>query len=682
MLQRAFESLTEMGLARTDLEQLAASDVVEVSVPFQREDQGWEARILPWEYLLTAAAQHVRPGASFAVVRHLNARPSGTSRPPEKLLLVSSAPGRLEGLYDFTAEMQLVERCFEQRGAPRLHSPTLAELEAAVVTHQPNVVHISAIDARLGAKLLTGQEQTGDQVDGLLLRGEQIESAHATAEDLASALNAAATKPLLIGFNCYHSGARLAAMAVAGGAEAAIGFQTDFDDSLAELFFANLYEAWRLAEWELLPAFRQAWDGLAGHAEKVRGTGIILWSAQSLIEPATAAASRRAKKGGASVRELVDKRRSQTLSGDSAGPLSDKVEIAIRPHADANYSLLHNRRPLFESFVIRKLEPGVIRGLEVEVTLHVGSDTFPYRASLDLVEKVTDLGEQIVVPLTSTLARAVDENMQTTLHVRVSHEGRTWRQETHRMLLLPVDQWRDTDEDRRWLPSFVLPRSPAVPRIIASAQKYLKCLADDGSAGFDGYQSRDPGADDPWAGIDLQAQALWAALTFDLPLHYINPPPTYRAGSQRLRTPAQVLESGRGTCIDLTLLLAACLEYVEIYPVVFLLNGHAFPGYWRSEESYNNFAELKQPLKSTVSGGFSSDQDSVPWMVGRDGYLEVLQYVTSGDLVPLESVWLTMGRGFGEAVEEGANNLRSKRDFHSLTDIMLARDRGVTPLPL
>jgi hypothetical protein len=58
---------------------------------------------------------------------------------------------------------------------------------------------------------------------------------------------------------------------------------------------------------------------------------------------------------------------------------------------------------------------------------------------------------------------------------------------------------------------------------------------------------------------------------------YINPPPTFTEKSQRLRTPSDIVMGKRGTCIDLTLLLAACLEYAEIYPVLFLLKDHAFP---------------------------------------------------------------------------------------------------------
>ena len=52
------------------------------------------------------------------------------------------------------------------------------------------------------------------------------------------------------------------------------------------------------------------------------------------------------------------------------------------------------------------------------------------------------------------------------------------------------------------------------------------------------------------------------------------------------------MASNSGTCIDLALLLASCLEYVDIYPVVVLLSGHAFAGYWRSESAHDAFVQV------------------------------------------------------------------------------------------
>jgi hypothetical protein len=114
----------------------------------------------------------------------------------------------------------------------------------------------------------------------------------------------------------------------------------------------------------------------------------------------------------------------------------------------------------------------------------------------------------------------------------------------------------------------------------------MTALRDDPTAGFDGYQLA---TRKNVASVDAQVQALWYSIVYRVPASYINPPPTYAVASQRIRTPSEIVGGGFGTCIDLALMLASCLEAIEIYPVIFVLTDHAFPGYWRSEAARNTF---------------------------------------------------------------------------------------------
>jgi hypothetical protein len=224
-----------------------------------------------------------------------------------------------------------------------------------------------------------------------------------------------------------------------------------------------------------------------------------------------------------------------------------------------------------------------------------------------------------------------------------------------------------------------------VARIVESAQNYLKAIRDEPDAGFDGYQSVDPSnADDPSRGVHRQVQAIWSALLHDAPLTYINPPPTFTDRSQRLRTPSDVMARRAGTCIDLALLLAACLEYVGISPTIFLLEGHAFPGYWRSEESQRDFTECRYGPEPREAGAEKRFVSRPPrgWVLNSDGYEEVLQLVRRGDLIPLETVWLTQHKSFQQAIQAGVENLQSKREFESMVDVCGARLDDVTPLPI
>jgi hypothetical protein len=281
--------------------------------------------------------------------------------------------------------------------------------------------------------------------------------------------------------------------------------------------------------------------------------------------------------------------------------------------------------------------------------------------------------------------------VHSTVYIKVTCGGRTAKESTKRVTLIPVDEWVDDTDNNPWLPSFVLPRDPAILKIITSSRRYLVGIRDDPAAGFDGYQSIDPDAEDPSDGVDAQVRAIWTALVNEFRIQYINPPPSYSDQSQRLRTPTDILSSGTGTCIDLTLLLASCLEYIDIYPVVVLLTGHAFVGYWRSEEQYEAFLEMRK-LPSTVPapGDPAARAAAVPfvdqygWRLTRLQYEEIMTHIASGDLVMLEATYLTSASSFAEAVEEGRANMRSKRQFDSLLDVRSARSATppVTPLPI
>jgi hypothetical protein len=383
----------------------------------------------------------------------------------------------------------------------------------------------------------------------------------------------------------------------------------------------------------------------------------------------------------------------------TATSVRELIEVRVQPIGELNYSILHNNGPLFEEFVIRKKDSnlGQVSDLEVNVELYVGTHTYPFRktAALGYSEQHCDLAREVRISLASTLNRALRENVRTSLFVHVKWRDVTLHHETYRVTLLAVDEWRDDDLNRRWLPSFVLPRDPVVPQIIDRAQKYLMALQDDPTAGFDGYQSADesPGRKLPANAceyVDLQVRAIWSALIYDTPLSYINPPPTFTEYSQRLRTPSDVITGKRGTCIDLALLLASCLEYVEIYSAIILLKTHAFPAYWRHSAYHETFSQTLSIDADAVSdpnpGMLMARGQIYSWYFDRpDHYREILGAVLAGKLVPLETVSLTARSSFLEALDEGQKNLGNKREFDSMLDIQLARSDErwrVTPLPI
>jgi hypothetical protein len=686
-----------LGLPRAVLKTLASAGIIQISFPAGASPA---ALGFPWEFALAEATQpfrkvlHHRLGRLFLVYRHVPSLPAANQplplTPPASLLVVDSAPGSISEVYSFESERRLVESSLDLEKSESLQDPDRHHMRARVTQMKPAVIHLAGVDGRQGHSLLGGvSPASAAPADGMYFAGP-AELDVVSFGDLAAIVTAGGALRL-VAYN-IHNSALGAAEAVKLGAAAAIGIQYDLDDSVAELFFANFYGEWKRSGWDLVAGFRGAFASLGSYASKVRGTGIVLWTRHSLIEAAgTGSGTKRGVTssgtgtGTGGTGSVTDKR------PEDIADASEYLEVEYDAPSELNYSLLHNNANIVPKLIIRRQKPGTYRGISVEVTVQAGTEQASYRTTLSLHDKRQreDLHAKIRVPLTSALIRTLDESMFSTIYVCVRWGRHVLIEDTHQVKFMPVDQWRYDDVNARWLPSFVFPRDPVVRDIISTAHRYLLALRDDGSAGFDGYQSYEPKESsiaDRSRNIDAQVQAIWWALVNDYAVGYINPPPNFTDDAQRLRTPSEIIGGRRGTCIDLALLLAACLEYVEIYPVVFLLNDHAFPGYWRSDASYDELGKLSLATTATAA-----DSDPVPiaereahidaWMLGRARFADVTRLVAQGHIVPIESVSLTSRSGFWPSVDEGVGNLRSRRQFHSLFDLRTSRKK-VTPIPI
>ena len=445
LAQRALTKLDELGISKTMLSELGKAGVVEVKIPYRKESEGWAARILPWEFLLRAAVG--KP--ELTVIRHLDVDWKGHAPPaplarPDNLLFVKSAPGPLD-TYSFDTEQCLVEGSL-RLPSEELENPSRSELSAAVAGKK--VIHLAGFDLHQGDDLYNrlavpenriSLETDAARWDGMYLAGETPNDVERVrAEDLAKTLNPKTPHGALVTFNLYHSAARLAAMAVAYGSAAAVGFQDVVDDDLAERFFACFFQQWRTLEWDLVSAFHTAWKRVGVD------TGVVLWTAQSLVTQLQTS----------ELRKRTDKPTALEI-----GPDKENVfRVRVEPNPEINYSLLHNGQGLFETFRFEKYEPRYAHGIKVKVALNMGTESFPYEATFDLDadDPILDIAAHVNLPLTSQLARSLREDVLTSLHVCVSYANRVLYEDTHRVKLLAVNQWcYDRREGGRWLASFV-----------------------------------------------------------------------------------------------------------------------------------------------------------------------------------------------------------------------------------
>ncbi len=647
---RCAESLSGLG---ADPAAFLGVKVIEAEIPFDREEEGWEARVFPWEYVLSSVSRNglERPAT---VYRRL-VRPGNTCprRPGTTVLIVDSAPAKARVFYDYEAECALVASCFPKASVRRIKDPSRDELAATLASFAPGIVHITGMDTHEAEA--HGHLDSSKWKNGYLLRDGPVE-----AMDLADILNAGTVKPELVVFNIYYSASRIAAMAVARGAGASIGFQDEFDDDLALVLAAEFYENWLSTQRGAVEPFLCAWESLGSRYHGLNGSGWVLLT-ESSGWPET-------RPSAAGTQGVSQTPRRSLLPADLEAcglDIRDAVAVIARPLPRLNYALLHNGRDLFETFLIEKRHPGEIRGVNVEVSLALPDRIPPFETVVNLTEKTTDLKPRIRIPLFDSASRSLSEGVRTLLGVKVTWYGLVIHKISEFVTLLPPDEWTDDPGSWTLLPSFVLPRDPAIPRIVDRARPFLRALLDNRAAGFNGYQRED-------RDVDLEVQAIWSALSFEQDLFYSNPPPVYSVSSQRLRTPSHVMRTRTGTCLDLALLFAACLESVDINAVIFLFRGHACAGYWRSLTGYTDFRRLLT-IPPEMTGEL---------LLTGERYLEILGRVQHGDLCPVETTGLARQGSFQKARREGLENLSSSFEFETMIDIRQAREENILPLPL
>ncbi|NCV23620.1 MAG: hypothetical protein EBV45_17015 [Chloroflexi bacterium] len=137
--------------------------------------------------------------------------------------------------------------------------------------------------------------------------------------------------------------------------------------------------------------------------------------------------------------------------------------------------------------------------------------------------------------------------------------------------LMAPAEWTGMRHSPELLAAFVCPNDPAVDVILRNAAEKLRTARRDPALAGYGPGGR--------ARVLECAEALWGAL-WDEQIAYALPPASFEREGQKIRLPAMVVGNKVGTCLDLTLLYAACLEQMGFHPLVVLLEGHALVGVW------------------------------------------------------------------------------------------------------
>ncbi|MCB0919716.1 MAG: DUF4011 domain-containing protein, partial [Actinobacteria bacterium] len=336
-----------------------------------------------------------------------------------------------------------------------------------------------------------------------------------------------------------------------------------------------------------------------------------------------------------------------TPDGDGSG-----IEVDVTALPYLSYALAHCRVPVLEAITIRN--PGAaLTGAtaEVEITSADGPLTTPKVLLADLAEDSSVVLSNPEVIVDSARMLQLEESVTATLRVVLRDaQEKVVGSHTTELQALAYNFWLGAPIQLAMevLASYVQPNAAALQSVLSEA------------AGQSGAPSRLLGyqtglRDD----VDVQVEAIYDAIR-SRDIRYINPPASWALAGQRIRTPSEVLEARMGTCLDTTLVLAAALECLGINSTVWLVEGHAFLGYWRDD----------------LTSGIVAQTDAS----------SLINHVELGDMAVVETTAMTGGESsssFTEARQHALERLRRTAgdEVLGVTDIRAARENGVLPLP-
>lgn len=191
--------------------------------------------------------------------------------------------------------------------------------------------------------------------------------------------------------------------------------------------------------------------------------------------------------------------------------------------------------------------------------------------------RITDLDVQLDGALLTRLTEA--ETAIVTLSLRHRDAGPEKIATIERTVeLLPRNQWGGISHHLPdMVAAFVQPNEPAVERLLKQAADILR--KNGKPPALDGYRG---GSKRAW---ELNS-AIWSAVAA-MGLDYALPPASFEHSGQKVRSPAQIGESGLATCLDLALLFCAAIEQAGLNPLIVFTKGHAFAGVWLKAEEFS-----------------------------------------------------------------------------------------------
>ncbi len=310
-----------------------------------------------------------------------------------------------------------------------------------------------------------------------------------------------------------------------------------------------------------------------------------------------------------------------------------------------NFAMQQNHVQPIHRLRIRNTSGQALHHLTLKVTADPAFVT-PFQIEIDKLKAREKRNIDVKLSPVPSMLYAQTESIRGSLTVSLFEGAREVASVSRDITVLAYDEWQGLDIMPEVTAAFVTPNHPYVTELVKRATPALRRLSR--GAMFDGYAS---GAQED---IKRQVEAIYNTISTE-GLNYQLPPASFGAG-QRLRLADSISDSRCGTCIDLTLLMAGCLEAVRLNPLLIFTESHAFVGVWLVSDTFPE-----------------SIQEDVSSLTRRTA-------VGVNELLLIESTALTRHASFDEACTLGLSHLADTLHFRYALDVRRARIAGITPI--
>lgn len=328
----------------------------------------------------------------------------------------------------------------------------------------------------------------------------------------------------------------------------------------------------------------------------------------------------------------------------------DKVKVQFGYLPLINFAIQQNSAPVIHQLSIENITSAPLKDIQVLITAEPAFgnavptviEQIPANSTVSLQSPSLTLSANYFTQLT--------ERLSGNLKLEITSEATLIFTRTYPIDILAYDQWGGLNVLPEMLAAFITPNHTAILPIIKRAAAILGQWTD--SPSLDEYQSRNPDR------VRKQMAAIYTAIS-EQQIIYSTVPASFEEYGQRVRLADSVMAQKLGTCLDMSLLYASCLEAIGLNALVIITQGHAFAGAWLVPETFPDptIDDVSLLTKRTAEGIY--------------------------DITLVETTCMNMGHqsDFDDAVKKADGKLKEGTHFILAVDVKRARHSGIRPIP-